>query len=70
VTQFELFATLPAGTWHPSGLRGAAWEPVPGAVPSLCAEWRSDVGGRVWLPCEPVPGCEGCATLAEHRCEP
>ena len=55
--------------WHPSGARNAIWRAIPGA-PYLAAEWRDSQGGRVWQACEPVPGCEGCAALAEHTCTP
>lgn len=66
----QLALDMPTGAWRLTGARGAACLPLPGAVPSLCAEWRDPQGGRVWLPCDPRPGCEGCAELAEHRCEP
>jgi len=65
----QLALDLPTGAWRLTGARVLACLPLPGAAPSLCAEWRDPQGGRVWRPCDPRPGCEGCASLAEHRCE-
>lgn len=55
--------------WRPTGARNQRGRPIPGA-PYLVAEFRDPQGGRVWEACEPRPGCEGCAALAEHWCEP
>lgn len=64
----QLSLELGPAALRPSGYRtGGARHGESGLV--LLAEYRDEVGSRVYVPAAPAPGCAACAEARAHRCE-